>query len=137
MDFDRQVEVLDVGFYLADDDASFHFTSDTSITLTAPKSGPMAGILFWEARSASQGRKHMIQSNNAETLVGTFYLPRGTLVVNASVPVAAESAFTAIVADKLEMLEKPNLVLNSDYTATDIPVPEGIGGGIKEVRLTR
>ena len=124
-----QITGTNVGFYLADDNVLFEFTEETSIELTAPKDGPLAGILFFDSRSANPGRKHRINSNNARKLIGTFYLPQSTLLVDAKAPVADESAFTVIIARSVELLEKPSLVLNSDYSLTDIPAPTGLTGG--------
>ncbi len=61
-------------------------------------------------------------------LIGTFYLPKGTLLVDSKAPVASESAFTVIIARTVELLEQPHLVLNSDYSLSDVPAPEGIIG---------
>jgi len=49
------------------------------------------------------------------------------LSVASLTPVADESAYTAIVAKKFSMTGSPTLVLNTDYAATDIPTPDGIG----------
>ena len=124
-----EVSGTHVAFYLADAAATFEFNADTTVSLTAPKDGPMAGILFFDTRSATVGRKHVINSNNAHTLVGTFYLPKSTLLVDSQSPVASSSAFTAIVAYTLELQEKPHLVLNTDYDLTDVPVPTGLLAG--------
>jgi hypothetical protein len=94
--------------------------------LTAPKDGSLAGLLFFEDRSATTNGTHSISSDDARVLLGTIYLSRGTLVVDASKPVADQSAYTAIVARTLRLKAGPNLVLNSDYGSTDIPVPAGL-----------
>ncbi|MCA8889847.1 MAG: hypothetical protein KDA46_13515, partial [Parvularculaceae bacterium] len=61
------------------------------------------------------------------TLLGTFYLPRGDLEVASAVPLADQSAYTAIVARRLRLRGAPTLVLNANYKSTDIPTPDGIG----------
>ncbi len=116
-----------VSFYLLGDDATFYFGPEAKISLTAPKDGPLAGILFFEDRNAPEGRVHRILSDDARVLLGTFYLSRGVLAVASLLPVADQSAYTAIVAKKLQMSGSPTLVLNADYSDTDIPVPEGVG----------
>ncbi|WP_395076222.1 TadE/TadG family type IV pilus assembly protein [Hyphococcus sp.] len=116
-----------VGFYLVGDESTFYFGPEAVIDLTAPKDGPMAGILFFEDRNAPTNRVHRILSDDARTLLGTFYLSRGVLQVASLLPVADQSAYTAIVARKLDMDGSPTLVLNADYNATDIPVPQGVG----------
>ena len=107
----------------------FHFHPDTSIDLTAPLGGEMAGLLFMEDRGMTGLRIHLINSNDARQLIGTIYLPSSVLQVDANSPVADQSAYTAIVAMRLWLREGPTLVLNSDYSATDVPVPAAISGG--------
>ena len=114
-----------VGFYMTEN-GRFQFALNSSIRLTAPKDGAMAGLLFFEDRSAATNGLHRIASDDARLLLGTIYLSRGTLVVDANKPVADQSAYTAIVARKLTLKAGPNLVLNSDYDSTDIPVPVGL-----------
>ncbi len=116
-----------VSFFLVGDEATFYFGPEAKISLTAPNEGPLAGVLFFEDRSAPEGRVHRILSDDARVLLGTFYLSRGVLMVASLLPVADQSAYTAIVARKLQMAGNPTLVLNADYSATDIPVPEGVG----------
>jgi Putative Flp pilus-assembly TadE/G-like len=117
-----------VGFYLAGLETLMLFDSNSSIDLTAPKDGPLAGILFFEDRNAPPLRIHRIGSNNARNLLGTIYLPVGILLVDANAPVADNSAYTAIVVRSLQLREGPKLVLHSDYQDTDIPVPDGLIG---------
>lgn len=115
-----------VGFYFTGTAASFEFLSSSTVNLGAPKDGPMAGILFFGDRAAPDTREYKITSNNARTLLGTIYLPRGFLTVDAKNAVADESAYTAIVTQRIELKQSPNLVLNTDYGMTDVPVPPGI-----------
>ncbi|MGE0181893.1 MAG: pilus assembly protein TadG-related protein [Parvularculaceae bacterium] len=115
-----------VGFYFADD-ATFDFRKTAIIHLTAPKTGLMAGILFWESAEAGEGARYAIKSSNARTFLGTIYLPKGVLQVQSAMPIADNSAYTALVIGKLSMTGSPSLVLNADYGATDVPTPEGVG----------
>lgn len=117
-----------VGFYLAGADTKFVFANTVSVQLSAPKDGPMAGLLFFEDRNAPLGRLHDIVSENARKLVGTIYLSRGVLNVSSKKPVADQSAYTAIVAREIRLNRYPQLVLNSDYTLTDVPVPSALSG---------
>lgn len=115
------------GFFFTGEKAVFDFRSDATIDLTAAREGPLAGILFFEDRAAPIGRNFTIASNDARNLLGTIYLPRGDFRVTAKERVADRSAFTVIVANTLRLSEGPLLTLNSDYAATDIPVPDGVG----------
>jgi hypothetical protein len=120
------VEGQDVGFYLQGNKSVIDFSGNTTIRLSGPESGPMAGLLFFEDRAAPTNNKHHIASTNADTLVGTIYLSRGELFVDPDAPVAAKSAYTAIIANQVTLSQGPELVLNADYGATQVPVPPGI-----------
>lgn len=77
--------------------------------------------------NANSQRLVQYRSGNACELLGTIGLPRGTLKVDTVVPVADSSAYTAIVAKRFKMDGSPVLVLNTNYGATDIPTPKGVG----------
>lgn len=71
-----------VGFVFKGEKAKLELKHESSIALTAPESGPMAGILFY---AQPAGRKHefKIESNDAKQLVGTVYLPADRLKIGA------------------------------------------------------
>lgn len=117
------------GVYLTGAKATIQFASNSTIKMTAPVTGPMAGILFFEDRAAQPYQIHKLTSDNAPVLLGTVYLPQGQLIVDANKPIAQQSAFTIIVARRLALMAGPNLVLNSDYGATSVPVPGGLTPG--------
>lgn len=116
-----------VGFFLNGHKAKLKFAKESTINLTAPKTGVMAGLLMFEDPAAFNDlQKHEITSDNARMLLGTIYLPNGTLRIDSKGPVADQAAYTAIIARAIELDEGPTLYLNSDYEATDVPVPEGL-----------
>ena len=116
-----------VGIYFTGVNAVYNFESNSDIDFTAPRDGPMAGILFFEDRNAPLLREHVIKSKKADNLLGTIYLPRGVFVVETNNNVADQSAYTAVIANRIELAKKPNLYLNADYGSTDVPVPSGVG----------
>lgn len=126
---------LHVGFYLSGAGTRFYFGPNVHIDFEAPVDGDMAGLLFFSDRAQSGSVENEIKSNFAHNLVGTVYLPRAELHVKASRPVASESAYTAIVVNRLELTVRPHLVLNADYDETDVPVPDGIRGAGQPIRL--
>jgi Flp pilus assembly protein TadG len=109
----------------------------SSISLAAPRSGQMAGMLITEDRLSPAGQTHEIMSDDAGTLLGTIYLSRGRLHVGANKPVAERSAYTIVVADRFTLSEGPTMVLNTNYSATDIPVPDGVGPGAGKALLSQ
>ena len=85
----------------------------------------VAGMLFWSG--PKNAAKNLIESDDARNLLGTIYLPAAQLEIIANNTIADKSAYTVIVAKKLTLDAGPNLVLNTNYSGTDIPVPNGVG----------
>ena len=154
------------GLYFFGDKTSVLFDKDSTISLSAPKDGPMAGILMTEDPAvvapvpapdptdpdllgivagllpplplgAPKMREYRIISDNARQLLGTIYLPNGRLVIDSKKAVADQSAYTVIVVRRLELYDGPNLHLNANYAATDVPVPAGVGPVGGKATLTR
>lgn len=124
-----------VGFYLTGTTSKLNFTGDSTVSLTGAVTGEMSGLLFYEDRTAPLYRTHRINSKSANQLTGTIYLPRGYLLVDPSSKIADQSAYTAIIAQGVMVTAGPELVMNSNYGATDVPVPVGIKAESKVVLL--
>jgi Flp pilus assembly protein TadG len=118
---------VNTGIFLTGNGAVLNFDSASTISLTAPITGTMAGLLIFEDRASPQGQTHQILSNNARVLLGTIYLPQGMLYIGANSPVADQSAYTIVVANQFSLSAGPTMVLNTNYSATTIPVPAGLG----------
>lgn len=108
--------------------ADLHFAEDTIISLSAPATGALAGLLIFESPRQNPDGVFLVESENAQYLLGTIYIPRGTLRIDGTKPVAAQSEYTAIVARKVQLNRSPHLVLNTNYHLTDVPVPDGVKG---------
>lgn len=135
---DATLQGQNVSFYLTGSGSTISWDSTSHVSLTAPNSGPLAGILMYEDPSSPPLRQHTILSNDARTLLGTIYLPQGELVIASSNVVADLSAYTVIVARMLDIKGSANLVLNTNYNLTDIPVPDGLGSRLfNKMRLTQ
>ena len=162
----------DVSLYFSGNTAGLLFDKGSTISLSAPTLGVMAGLLISEERAVASPldpvvglvsgllgadapllgpppptpaplgqtkplRTYRIISDNARTMLGTIYLPAGRLVIDASKPVADQSAYTVIVAQQINLYEGPNLVLNANYGATSVPVPKGVGPVSGRLMLTQ
>ena len=132
-----------VTFYLTGSNSVFDFGADTTINLSAAETGNTAGILLFEDRNVNHSfefnpfflshlpsdvRLHRITSNDARNLLGTIYLSKSILLIDADAPVADASAYTAIIAGRVWLREGPTLHLNANLTDTKVPVPDGILG---------
>ena len=178
-----------VGFYLTGTQAFLDFETQSTIDLSAPTTGALAGILVFADRATSGDRVHTgfgnttgsgkpwdsssssdnwdssgggngssggssspggpssgwstssigvhyIVSNNARNLLGTIYLPNGRLFVGAQNPIADKSAYTIVVARQFSLAAGPTMVLNSNYSATDVPVPDNLGPNATKAYLS-
>ena len=115
-----------VGFYFTGEEAVAEIGVKSTVKLTAPKSGPMAGILFFEDRKSKPGREFAIRSKNAQLLEGAIYLQKGKLFVDKESKVGQAAHWTAIIAGEIEIGDGPNIRINTDYAGSDVPVPVGI-----------
>lgn len=120
---DAQVSGRYVGFYFLNANSGFEFLDRSIIDLGSPKDGAMASILFWKDKDSAGGHTYLITTNHARMLLGTIYLPRGRLRIASSMPVADNSPWTAIVAERINIENRSRIVLNTDYGRTDVPVP--------------
>lgn len=131
------LEVEDGGRLLGEDvsllfvqGAEMDLEEDSTVRLSASTNGVLAGILFMQYPSGAHSdgdREYKISSNDARELLGTIYIPEGRFIVDAESPVAGDSAYTVIVANRINIADRARLTLNVDYAATDVPVPEGVG----------
>lgn len=126
-----------VGFYFTGDGSGMQMAKESSISLTAPKTGPLAGIIIFQDRAMPEGVKYEIDCNDAAVLLGTIYLPTGTLLAQGDRPVAQNSAYTIVVARIIKLSAGPTMVLNSNYGLTDVPVPRGLGNLSNKVSLQK
>jgi Flp pilus assembly protein TadG len=115
-----------VTIFFTGKDGNLNFDGTSKISLTAPVTGPTAGLLFMQDRAMAPAI-YELSSQSAPMLLGTIYLPNGTLKVRAPGKVADKSAFTVVVARSVEVGAQTQMFLNSNYGATDVPVPAGLG----------
>lgn len=124
-----------VSFYFTGAGSRFAFDGTTEIDFVAPSSGPMAGILFFQDPASPAGAIFEIASKKASNLLGTIYLPNGTLSVQAKNKIAETSAYTVIVAKRIEIGDSTQMYVNANYDLTTVPVPPGLGPQPGRVRL--
>ena len=118
----------DVSFYFTGNNSKFDFSVPSTVSLSARTTGPLSGILFFQDRN-SNFQDFTIRSKNAEKFEGAIYLPNGRLYIDKESRIGQQSSWTAIIAKRIETGKGPNIIINSDYANSTIPVPDGIGGG--------
>ncbi len=134
---------IDVGFFFQGPNAHVKFNDKAHIGLIGRNSGTMAGFLFYEDRNTTYNHIHEITSPNVLKLEGTIYLPQGEFKVAVASSgtglgkIAGESAYTVIIAKKLTLSGISNLVLNTDYAASNVPLPDSISSMSGTIALNR
>ena len=109
------------------------FKDRASLSLEGRRAGTYAGFVLVTDRSFKG--KFSISSDRARRLLGTIYLPSATFDVSGTnSKVADQSPWTIVVANKLDVSASANLVINSNYGISVVPVPSGIGS--ESIRLT-
>ena len=131
------VSGTEVGIFFTGSDAILNLDTVSNVSLSAPVTGDMAGILMFEDRAGKSNLVHLILSNNARTLLGTIYLPRNRLHIGAGKPVADQSAYTIVVVNYFTLASGPTMVLNINYDKTNVPVPIGLGPNANHTVLTQ
>jgi len=115
--------------------ARFQFLDDSIVTLKGRRQGNYAGFVI--ATTRDNTNTFDISSTAARELLGTVYIPNATLAVSGKAKVADQSAWTVIVARSVTLNQNPSLVINKNYSGTNVPVPDGVGPvSSANVRLT-
>ena len=104
--------------------AVFSFGVATKLALTAPTSGPMAGIVIFENPNSPKNREFVVRSHDAGLLEGAVYLPKGKFVVDSYGRVGQSSNWSAIIANQVEIINGASLYINSNHAASNVPLPD-------------
>ena len=105
-----------VTFYLTSGTGGYGgitLSGTSQVNFSAPTSGPLAGILFFQDRSIpSSGAASTITGNSSSTFDGALYFPTTTLTFNGN---SSSNGYSIVVADKLTV--SGNSSLGSNYTS--------------------
>lgn len=123
---DDVVLILDKG-------AQIKFQDDAKVSLKGRRSGAFAGFVMIAGRDSTNDLQ--IWSDKVDELLGVVYAPNAKIQVDGKAEVAEDSDWTVMVAKSIEVKGSASLRLNTDYTSSLVPVPEGVGpGAVKLVR---
>jgi hypothetical protein len=97
---------------------------NSQANFTAPTSGPLAGILFFQDRSIpSSGAASTINGNSASTFDGAIYFPTTSLTYNGN---SSSSGYTILVADKLNLNGNASIGNNYSSLANGSPIQSAV-----------
>lgn len=117
--------------------SEFQFDGTSQVNLSGRLTGPYAGFVI--ATTRTNINTFSIATNGARQLVGTIYIPKAKLeVTGTGDSVADQSAWTVVVAHSIHLTGSANLVINSNYATSSVPVPAGVGpSGSAQVTLAK
>lgn len=91
---------------------SIVMSSNTILNLSAPTSGPYAGIVIFEDRANTTPLS--LSSNSAMTLTGTVYAPAASLTLASN---AFTNVYSILVASTIDIAANSTINLNADYSS--------------------
>lgn len=127
VDSNSSIQGTDVGFYLTGKDAVVEFNSNSQIDLSAPTSGDMKGMIFFQDRA--YGGQHKWDSNNVSNLNGAIYFPSGELEMNSNTEINTPSTCTQIIAYRILFDSNSGLDMGADFSKCPGGHPGGTAGG--------
>jgi Flp pilus assembly protein TadG len=110
---------------LFDPASKLTFQDQASVDLEGRTTGTYAGFLIVADRQ--HVRDLEIWSDNVDNLLGVIYAPAAKLLVIGKDEIAEDSDWTVVVAKEIQLKEKAKLTINSNYSSTLVPVPQGVG----------
>ncbi len=135
----RQTATLrgeDVALFFMSPSTNAEFINSATVELSGRRSGIYAGFVMVVARGSPRGIE--IASPNVNRVLGTVYAPHGWVRVSSSGQVAEDSDWSVVVTNRLLMSGSPNLVINTRYTGSPVPIPGGVGNNLPTaLRLVR
>ncbi len=112
-----------VTFFFSDDAALKLAGQGGDIDLSAPTTGPLAGILFFGDPDAPEGVRHNISGGSDVSYEGTMYFPTGDLDFTGNGTGSTNADYTMVIARQLSFGGNGSLTFNSDYDDSDVPLP--------------
>jgi hypothetical protein len=116
-----------VMMYFQDKDARLNVNSDSTLMVSAPKTGTYTGVLLFQSRHPDTvaAPPHIVNSDGNVKLEGTIYARNGIIEVNSKSTANQLADYTAIVARKMVLNSSGTLTLRSNFDG-DTPLPPSL-----------
>lgn len=115
-----------VTFYVTGTDSKIELSGGAVINLSAPTTGPFAGVLFYQDPNSSPGLTSKLSGGGELYFEGVVYFPTQELNVSGGGTTSNTSPFTWYIADSFLYSGGSTLVINSDSAASSVPMPDGV-----------
>jgi hypothetical protein len=121
-----------VGFYLTGSGTAVQLSKDDlslsgniTVNFSAPTSGPLAGIAFYQDHSAPTGDiTNTINGNTGTTIDGTLYFGNQNVVINGTNNVSDNLPLTAVIGNTVTFNGTNTFTLG--WSDPNMPVPPGL-----------
>lgn len=123
-----------VVFHLTGSGALVDVSGGGSVRLTAPRSGPLAGFVFYQDPYATPGLKNKISGGGSLYHEGTVYFPDQHVEWSGG-SIGTSPPWTMFVARTFLISGGGALRIRADYDESGVPVPLGVAAG--RTRLVR
>jgi Putative Flp pilus-assembly TadE/G-like len=119
----------EVTMFFADKDARLNANSNSTLRVTAPKTGTYQGVLMFQLPDpdTQSAPVHVVHSNGGTELEGTIYLPNGVLELNSNSTANVPADYTLIIARRLVLKSNGSLQVESNYSG-NTPKPPLLAG---------
>jgi Flp pilus assembly protein TadG len=123
-----------VVFHLTGSGALVDVSGGGSVHLTAPRSGPLTGFVFYQDPYATPGLKNKISGGGSLYYEGTVYFPDQHVEWSGG-SIGTSPPWTMFVARTFLISGGGALRIRADYSDSSVPVPLGVAAG--RTRLVR
>lgn len=124
-------------FYFEDEQSPLLMNGSAIMQISAPTTGPHAGILMFQGRKAINADiQFRINTAAGSFYDGTIYLPYTVIDWNVSGSANAEASYTALIAKRLNLSVSGTVVFKKPPASGPVPVPTALAG-TPQVRLVR
>jgi hypothetical protein len=120
----NDLTAIGVTFYLTGANATVSMGGGGQITLEAPISGPLAGILFFQDSLAAPGATSTLMADSSASYVGVLYFPTQNLNLTGQGSGATRAAWTAIVANTVKTIDDGWYTMS--YKSSNVPFPDAL-----------
>ncbi len=97
--------------------------SGSEARLSAPSTGSMEGVLFFQDRDAPPGYDNNIQSGSTSWFEGALYFPTQNVIFHSNTSGVGGADWTMIISATLEVSSGTNLGLGWDFANSAVPSP--------------
>ena len=118
-----------VVFYFSGNNTGINFSGGTSVNLTAPSTGTLAGFVFFvDNKTGTPKSQSQLSGGSTIYYNGILYMPGQQVGLSGQTAAGVTSPYTAYVADTFTLSGSSAVNINADTTKAAGPVPTALSG---------